>query len=429
MLRILESIGISTGGEEITAFLLMLLRLLITIALATLAGLLSKKVLLNIIKKVVKSSKSTWDDVFLKNKVFDLSLYIVPAFVLYITAPIIGVYLVFLRRLALSYMIVVITLVLNAILKSVNDIYTTYEISKTRPIKGLLQIVKVAIFILMGIVLVAVLMGKDPLVLIGGIGAATALFSLIFKDPILGFVAGIQLTGNDMLRIGDWIEVPDFGADGFVVDLTMTTVKVQNFDKTFVHLPAYSLVSGSFKNWRGMFDWRGRRINRSIQIDISSVKFCTDEMIEKYKKIQLLEGYITRKLEEIEQYNKEHQVDESIPINGRKLTNLGTFRAYIDSYLQSLPGINQSMIRMVRQLAPDEKGIYLQIYAFASTTVWVDYEAIQSDIFDHIIAAAPIFDLRIYQQPSSYDLRAIMENSQKTPTLEKTVSQSSPPIA
>jgi miniconductance mechanosensitive channel len=429
MLRFLESIGILTSSEEITAVLFTLLRLLIILSLVVLAGFVSKKVLLRIVKKVVEKSKAKWDDVFLKNRVFDYASYIVPAVVIYVAAPLVGVYLDLIRRLAISYIIIVLALVINAVLKSVNDIYTSYEISKTRPIKGLLQIVKVAMFILMGIVLIATLAGKDPFVLIGGIGAATALFSLIFKDPILGFVAGIQLTGNDMLRIGDWIEVPAYGANGTVVDLTMTTVKVQNFDKTFVHLPAYALISGSFKNWRGMFDWGGRRIIRSIQIDVSSVKFCTDEMIEQYKKIQLLEGYIARKLEEIEQYNEEHQIDESVPINGRRLTNLGTFRAYILNYLQSIPGVNQSMTIMVRQLAPDDKGIYLQIYAFASTTVWVEYEGIQSDIFDHIIAAAPLFDLKIYQQPSSYDFRMFMEILPTRPATEEKVSPSSEPEA
>ena len=429
MLHFIESIGIFTSSEEINVLFFTLLRMLIIIALAVLAGFLTKKVLLKFIRKVVKTSKATWDDILLDNKVFNYASYIVPAIVIYIAAPIIGVYILLIRRLVYSYILIVLVFAINAILKSVNDIYTSHEISKTRPIKGLLQIVKIVLFILMGIVLIANLMGENPLVLIGGIGATTALFSLIFKDPILGFVAGIQLTGNDMLRIGDWIEVPNYGADGTVVDLTMTTVKVQNFDKTFVHLPAYALISGSFKNWRGMFEWGGRRISRSIQIDLSSVKFCTDNMIEEFKKIQLLEGYITRKLDEIEQYNNEYQIDESIPINGRRLTNLGTFRAYIDSYLQSLPGINQSMTKMVRQLAPDEKGIYLQIYAFATTTVWVDYEGIQSDLFDHIIAVAPIFDLKIYQKPSSYDLRMVSAGLPAKSSMEDTVSQTSSPNA
>lgn len=406
MLHILDIIGVSTSSEEITELLHTVLYLLIIIGFALIAGLLTRKVLLKIVERIVTKNKAKWDDIFLRNKVFDLSAHIVPALVVYLAAPLVGVHLDLIRRLVLSYILVVSTFVISSVLNSINDIYTTYPISKTRPIKSLLQIIKIALFIIMGIVVLANLMGESPLILLSGIGAATALFSLIFKDPILGFVAGIQLTGNDMLKIGDWISVPKYGADGSVIDLTMTTVKVQNFDKTIVHIPAYALISDSFKNWRGMSESGGRRIKRSIRIDISSIKFCTPEMIEKYKKIQLISDYIIRKLDVIEKYNTEHGVDKSIIINGRMLTNIGTFRAYINSYLKNNPNIHQSMISMVRQLAPDEKGVSLEIYAFTNTTNWIEYENIQSDIFDHILAAVQIFDLRVYQQPSGYDFKS-----------------------
>jgi miniconductance mechanosensitive channel len=207
--------------------------------------------------------------------------------------------------------------------------------------------------------------------------------------------------------IGDWIEVPKYGADGIVTELTMTTVKVQNFDKTIVNIPAYALISDSFKNWRGMSEAGGRRIKRSVNIDINTVRFCTTEMIEKYKRIGLLREYIEKKEADIARYNTEHNVDTSLIINGRRLTNLGTFRAYIENYLNTNPNIHRSLTRMVRQLMPTEHGVALEIYAFTTTTKWIEYEAIQADIFDHIIAAAPEFDLRIYQQPSGNDLRSL----------------------
>lgn len=302
---------------------------------------------------------------------------------------------------------IISAMVIGALLDSINDIYTSFPIAKTRPIKGLIQVVKIAVYIIMGIAVVANFMGKDPFILLGSIGALTALLSLIFKDPILGFVAGIQLTGNNMLMIGDWIEVPKYGADGIVTELTMTTVKVQNFDKTIVNIPAYALISDSFKNWRGMSEAGGRRIKRSVNIDINTVRFCTPEMIEKYKRIGLLREYIEKKEADIARYNTEHNVDTSLIINGRRLTNLGTFRAYIENYLNTNPNIHRSLTRMVRQLMPTEHGVALEIYAFTTTTKWIEYEAIQADIFDHIIAAAPEFDLRIYQQPSGNDLRSL----------------------
>ncbi len=269
-----------------------------------------------------------------------------------------------------------------------------------------MQVVKIVVFIIIGIVIIATLLDQSPIILLSSIGALAAVFSFVFKDSILGFIAGIQLTSNDMLRIGDWIEMPKYGADGDVIDITLNTVKVQNWDKTYVTIPAYALISDSFKNWRGMFQFGGRRIKRSIYIDVNSVTFCSDEMIEKLKKVHYLKDYIKDKEMELEAYNIENKIDTEQKINGRRMTNIGTFRAYLKSYLANHPGIDQNKIMMVRQLAPGETGIPMEIYAFTRDTAWINYEGVQSDIFDHIYAVAGEFGLRIFQSPSGYDLHA-----------------------
>jgi len=242
-------------------------------------------------------------------------------------------------------------------------------------------------------------------VLLGGIGAMTAIISLIFKDSILGFVAGIQLTSNDMIRIGDWIEMPKYSADGTVIDLSLTTVKIQNFDNTVTTVPAYALVTDAFINWRGMQKSGGRRIKRSIVIDASDVKLCDEETIEQFRKIELIGDYIDFKLADINDYNSDQNVDMSISINGRHLTNLGTFRAYITEYLKHHPCIRKDMSLMVRQLSSDGSGIPLEIYAFTNTIKWNEYEMIQADIFDHLYSVISEFGLSVYQQPTGQDIR------------------------
>jgi miniconductance mechanosensitive channel len=234
-----------------------------------------------------------------------------------------------------------------------------------------------------------------------------AVFSFVFKDSILGFIAGIQLTSNDMLRIGDWIEMSKYGADGDVIDITLNTVKVQNFDKTIVSLPAYALVSDSFKNWRGMTEFGGRRIKRAIYIDMNSITFCTPEMIAKFKKINYLKDYIIEKEQELSRYNKRYNTDVDSFINGRHMTNIGTFRAYIECYLNNNPQLIKGMTQMVRQLPPGENGLPLEIYAFTDDTNWEIYETIQSDIFDHIFSVIDLFDLRIFQNPTGFDMKQI----------------------
>lgn len=389
--------GVVSGG---------VIALLIILA-SVMSYIIVKSVFLKIIIRFVKKNKFEWDDVLLHRKVFHKLSLIVPALVIYFMASIFTNYYYLIQRLLLAYILIVVIFVIDAVLDSVDDIYRKYPISKVRPIKGFLQVVKIVVYIVIGIVIVANLMGESPLILLSGIGALTAVFSFIFKDSILGLVAGIQLTSNDMLRIGDWIEMPNYGADGTVIDITLTTVKVQNFDMTYVTVPAYSLISNSFKNWRGMSEAGGRRIKRSIYIDVKSIKFCTEEMIEKYKKINFLKDYIRDKEREIGQYNAKNKIDIGLAVNRRNLTNIGTFRIYIENYLKSHPKIHSSMIQMVRQLSPGEHGLPLEIYAFTNDTNWVNFERAQSDIFDHILAVAKEFELRVFQNPTGFDLEQI----------------------
>jgi miniconductance mechanosensitive channel len=272
-------------------------------------------------------------------------------------------------------------------------------------------VAKIFIFFVGAILMISTLINQNPLILLGGLGALSAVLLLVFQNSILGLVAGIQLSANDMVRVGDWIEMPKHNADGDVIEITLTTVKVQNWDKTITMIPSAAFISESFKNWRGMQESGGRRIKRSIFIDVSSIQFCTEEMIERFKKIQYLKDYIEAKEKEIEAYNQEHNVDPSSKVNGRRLTNIGTFRMYIQKYLENHPRIHKDMTTMVRQLAPGEYGLPLEIYAFTNDVRWAVYESIQSDIFDHIFAAAPEFGLRVFQNPTGHDMREMLKES------------------
>lgn len=399
-----ENKGAKGNSVEILAALAITFAILIV---CILVYIILKKILLSIVTRIIRRNKMVWDDVLLERKVIHRLILIVPGILFY---ELTGFYenldlTEILQRLVAIYILLVISFVVSSVLDSIDDIYRTKPISNVRPIKGLLQVVKIVVFIIIGVIIIAILLNKSPLVLLSGIGALAAVFSFVFKDSILGFIAGIQLTSNDMLRIGDWIEMPKYGADGDVVDITLNTVKVQNWDKSYVTIPAYALISDSFTNWRGMFQFGGRRIKRSIFIDVNSINLCTNEMIEKFKKIHYLQDYIYEKEKELEAFNTLNNIDTNQKINGRRMTNLGTFRAYLQNYIGNHPGINQEKVMMVRQLASGENGIPLEIYAFTRDTAWVSYEGVQSDIFDHIFAVAGEFDLRIFQSPSGYDIR------------------------
>lgn len=384
--------------------------ILVTILIYHTVLLILRKTLNTFIEK----SHSKRDDLLLKNNVFGRLCLLIPAYIIryYVVAslpsyPIVTSTIILFTKI---YEVFVYSRVLDGILTTLNDIYDTYEISKSKPIKGFIQVMKIIIYIICFLLIIAILTQKQLSNILIGLGTLSAVLMLIFKDPILGFVGGLQLTINDMLRIGDWIVMEKSKADGEVLEIGLTTVKVQNWDMTITTIPTYSLISDSFINWRGMSNSGGRRIARSFVIDIDTIKFCTPEMLERYKKFQLVTKYITEKEKEIEEYNRLNSIDNSNLVNGRRQTNIGIFRAYLTEYLASNPFINKDMTFMVRQLSPTEYGIPIQIYAFSSNKEWIKYENIQSDIFDHVFAVVPMFDLKIYQKPSSNTLEKVNGN-------------------
>jgi miniconductance mechanosensitive channel len=309
----------------------------------------------------------------------------------------------FLQTITDALIVVAVLAAINYFIDSVVAILAQKSRYRNLPFKSYGQIVKV-VFLIFGIVIIiAILTNQSPWTLLGGLSAMTAVLLLIFRDTILSFVASIQISSYDLIKVGDWIEVPQFGADGDVIDISLNVVKVQNWDKTITTIPTYKLVDNSFKNWKGMTQTGGRRISRSINVDIKSVKFCDEQMIEKFRRISALSDYLDRKTVEIKKWNEDHKIDNSVLVNGRRMTNIGVFRAYLNAYLERRKDVNKNLTYMVRQLAPTEYGIPIQIYVFTATTKWIEYEAIQSDIFDHIFAVVPFFELQIFQLPSGTD--------------------------
>jgi len=305
------------------------------------------------------------------------------------------------------YVLIVLLAILNSSFAVVDEIYRTHEISKKRPIKALLQIVELIVVILFMIFIIASWIHESPLVLLSGFGAFAAILSLIFKDTLLGFVAGIQLSFNDMVRIGDWIEMPKYFVDGTVSDITLISVEIENSDNTTTTVPAYALVSDSFKNWRGMIQSGSRRLKRAVFIDMTSITFCTDEMLDRFGKYEYLSTYIAEKRKEFAKASGKSALQTDIKSSRQKLTNVGVFRIYLEKYLAHNPKIHEDMTILVRQLPAESKGLPLEIYAFSTETDWISYENIQSDIFDHIYAIAPSFGLRLFQEPSGHDMSSI----------------------
>ena len=311
------------------------------------------------------------------------------------------------ERASLIYIVIVVILSIDSFINALHEIYLSMPVSEGRPIKGYIQVVKIIIYFIGIILMIAIIARESPKTLLTGLGAMAAVMMLVFKDTILGFVASIQLSANKMVRPGDWIEMPSHNADGDVIDITLNTVKVQNWDKTITTIPTYALVSESFRNWKGMELSGGRRIKRSINIDMNTVRFVDSEMAQKLKKIHLLEEYIDIRLEEIRKYNEDNQVDDTVLVNGRRMTNLGTFRIYVEQYLKNHPRIHQGLTMLVRHLQPTETGLPIEIYVFSNDQAWGNYESIQADIFDHILAVIPEFGLRVFQAPTGRDFRAL----------------------
>lgn len=305
------------------------------------------------------------------------------------------------------WMLVYTLLAFFAFMDIVMDWCFRKQVAIQFPLKGIIQSLKIVAAIAVVIFIISVLIGQSPVILLSGLGAMTAVLMLIFKDPILGLVAGIQLSANNMLSIGDWLEMPKYNADGAVIDIGLTTVKVRNWDNTVTTVPTYSLISDSFKNWRAMSESGGRRIKRAILIDVTSIKFISEKEMQRLTKSRLLSQYILDKSQEVQAYNQSRSEDLSSALNGRRLTNIGTFRAYLEVYLRNHPRIHPNMTLLVRQLAPGTTGVPIEIYAFTKTVAWAEYEGIQSDLFDHIFAVVGEFDLRVFQEPSGYDMAGL----------------------
>jgi miniconductance mechanosensitive channel len=357
-------------------------------------------------------TKNSWDESILGRVTLNRMAHLAPALVIYLLIPnaLEGLdwVIAFIRGVALIYMIILMMLVLDSLLNSAEDFYRNHSrASKQIPIKGFIQVLKLIVYFLTAILVISILLNKTPVYLLSGIGALAAVMMLVFRDAILGFVAGIQLAANDMVAVGDWIEMPKYGADGDVLEVALTTVKVQNWDKTITTIPTYALISDSFKNWRGMSESGGRRIKRAVNFDMTSIRFCDEEMLDRYEKIQYIAEYIAQKKEELEAFNQSTNVDHASLANGKRMTNIGTFRAYVLAYLRHHPMVNQDMTFLVRQLQPTQYGLPIEIYVFSKDQVWANYEGIQADIFDHILAVVPEFDLRVYQNPTGADFRRL----------------------
>ena len=392
-LRMGISPNMATGLTEATAALSLLL---LSIGVYFLARLLVNRT----VHSLILRTPSKYDDLLIKNKVLVRICLLIPAILIKYfandTLPSFPDAIEIIIKIVKIYEIITYTSVLLALVNTAHDLYNSFEMSKLKPIEGLIQVIKGILYAVCVLLIAAFLLGKSVGTIVIGLGTLSAVLMLIFQDSIKGFVGSIQLSINDMLRIGDWIVTGP--ADGVVQEINLTTVKVQNWDNTITTIPTYTLVSSPFTNWRGMSESGGRRISRSFNIDVNTIQYCTPEMLEKYKHYNLVRDYIIQKEEDIQEYNKANRIDTSEIMNGRQQTNLGIFRAYIKAYLNNNPKLNHNLTMMVRQLQPTEVGIPMQIYAFSSDKKWINYEEIQSDIFDHVLAAAPMFDLRIYQR-------------------------------
>lgn len=406
--KILQRSGLSENlTDNISQLTVFILLLIFSYIVYVITWRIVRKLLIPIFQR----SKNQFDDLLIKYKFFKKISYLVPALILYYFSE--SALLIFpgfidiFNALIELFFVIIAILIIDSLLSTLNDFYERYDFAKDNPIRGLVQIIKIIIYVIGLLIIIGNLLNQNLWSLVISLGTISAVLMLIFKDPILGFVGGMQLIFNKMLSIGDWISMPKFGADGTVLEINLTTVKVQNWDKTIVTIPTYSLISDSFQNWRGMEESGGRRIKRSINMDMDSVSFCTPEMLEKFNKISILKDYIEKTEKEIQTYNKETGADPEIKVNGRRQTNIGVFRAYLKAYLHNRSDIHDDMTFLVRQLQPSEKGIPIEIYVFTKTTEWAKFENIQANIFDHILAVIPEFGLRVFQLPSSKALENI----------------------
>ncbi len=386
-----------------------ILILLLGLAISALAHRVAKRHILQWLYRLLRKTPTKWDEFLFEQGAFNIVAFIIPGIVMFRIVPFLQVLAEPTSQLLKVAVILVVALSLDRVMKASLQIYNTFPISQRMPIKGFLQILQIAMWVFAGTAVFSLLLGQSPWALLGGLGALSAVLILIFQDTILSFFAGIQLTLSDQVRVGDWIEAPKFGADGDVVEVALHYIKVQNWDRSITTVPTHKLASDSFVNWRGMFEGGGRRIKRAILIDQTSVRFLDQELFERLSRVHLLKDYLAQKVKEIEEYNKEHNIDDTTVVNGRHLTNLGTFRAYLLAYLRAHPGINQSLIMIVRQLPPTTNGLPMEVYTFTKDVGWVNHEGIAADVFDHILAIVSEFDLRVFQNPGGHDVAKLVE--------------------
>ena len=407
----LTSLGVSYAYLNITRTILLLL---VIIIFSLILWWTTRKLMITVVHKLAGKSKTKWDDYLVDKRFFAAIAHLVP--LLFMDNFIKVVFLNY-QKLANFFIKTVDVLILFVILIAILRFLSTFEkilsekkSLKDKPIQSYFQLGKILVSGFMIILGLSIATGQSPIYFLTSLGAATAILLLVFKDTILGFVGSIQLAANDMVRIGDWITMNKYGADGDVIEITLATVKVQNFDKTITTIPTYSFISDSFKNWRGMEKSDGRRIKRSLNIEMNSIKFCSANMLNELQKIEYLTDYIEQKEQEIESYNKDKNVSKEFLLNGRHQTNIGLYREYVKQYLKHNPHINQNMTLMVRQLSPTPTGVPIEVYCFSKIKDWAVYENIVADIFDHLFAATSYFDLIVYEQPSGRDLSTVVES-------------------
>ncbi|MCB0803838.1 MAG: mechanosensitive ion channel [Flavobacteriales bacterium] len=402
--------GVNEFYSEFITVAILLIGVLIT---GIIVDKIAREILLSTFIRIAKKSKTKLDDILVEKKVFAAIAHLAPVIFIFYFIP--GIFdhheviIDYSSRLSGVIIIIATMVIIFRVLDSLRTVLEFIPSFKDKPLRSYFQLAKIVIGIILGILILSIIANKSIIYFFSAFGAMTAVVLLVFKDTLLGFIASIQLSANDMIRVGDWVQMDKYGADGDVIEINLTTVKVRNWDKTISTVPTYSFISDSFKNWRGMEETGARRIARSVYINQNSVRFCTDEMINRFKKIHILKHYVEERQAEIKIYNEVNKINTEEVSNGRRMTNLGTFRAYLLEYIKRHPKINKDLTILVRQLAPTEKGIPIQIYAFCSDIAWVNYEAVQSDIFDHTLAVISQFDLEVFQSPSGGDFKQLLK--------------------
>lgn len=401
--EVLQNAGLTPDGVPYVKVLIMVMVLLLV---SWLSLLITQRLLVSFVHSFFRRTTNQWDDVLIEYRLFHKLAYIVPVLLLRILAPVVfadfGPLLPVVFKATDILIVAVIVSVIVACIRGIEFFLVSSPMFKDKPLASYFQLMRIVMYIAAGILILSILLGRSPVYFLSAFGAMTAIILLIFKDTILGLVASVQISANDMVRVGDWVEMPKFNADGDVIAINLNTVKIRNWDNTITTVPTYYFITDSFKNWRGMQESGGRRIKRSLYINLHSVKFVDTEMRERFKRFDIIKEFVSQRQQEIEQYNLKHNVNTAELINGRRMTNIGVFRRYAEAYLKNHRLIRKDMTLLVRHLPPQEQGVPIEVYCFTATTAWAEYEEIQADIFDHLLAAASHFDLEVFQKPGGY---------------------------